>query len=105
MPSFIAEGVIPAVVSLVVVAGGYLANRRLGIAGGQQILVSTLKDSVKALTDKVGLLEAEQAACKKRLADVEQSEYELTLKADKLISEINRLRSRTRSQREREGSQ
>ena len=69
--------VVPGVVSLTVIAGGYFANRKLGISAGQQTLVETLQGTVAAQRQKIDDLQQAFDVCKERLEHVEQSVKDL----------------------------
>ena len=86
--------VVPGIVSLVVMGAGYFANRRLGIAPGQQILVKTLQDTVTIMGQKMDVLAEDFKTCKVRLEVLELEKRELDQTVDDLRSDIRKLRSR-----------
>jgi ribosomal protein L29 len=101
MPDILIQAVVPGIVSLIVVGGGYWANRKLGISSGQKTLVETLQGEVVAYENKVNRLEVEFQACKSRLEDVEavnadlKSEvFELRTQLQTMVLKVNRPRTR-----------
>ena len=86
--------VVPGIVSLVVMGAGYFANRRLGIAPGQQILVKTLQDTVTIMGQNMDVQEEDFKTCKVRLEVLELEKRELDETVDDLRSDIRKLRSR-----------
>jgi chromosome segregation ATPase len=101
MPDILIQAVVPGIVSLIVVGGGYWANRKLGISSGQKTLVETLQGEIVAYEGKVNRLEVEFVACKSRLEDVEavnadlKSEvFELRTQLQTMVLKVNRPRTR-----------
>lgn len=88
MPEWLTQLLITGGVPLAIVAGGYFANRKLGIASGQRTLVETLQGEVEAYQDKVNRLDGEFAACKTRLVAVEESERRLKAEVFQLRTEL-----------------
>lgn len=77
MPEWMTQVLVTGGVPLLIVAGGYFANRRLGISSGQQTLVQTLQGEVTAYERKVNRLDSDFKACKTRLEYVERQNREL----------------------------
>lgn len=94
--------VVPGVVSLIVIGGGYLANRKLGIASGQQVLVTTLKGEVQVYEAKVNRLEAEFVGCKARLEDLEAVVENLKAENFELRTDLTKRLLTTRRRRKPE---
>jgi uncharacterized coiled-coil protein SlyX len=69
--------VVPGAVSLLVIAGGYFANRKLGISAGQRTLVETLQGTVAAQREEMVRMKSEFADCKGRLEHVEETVRDL----------------------------
>lgn len=99
MNDLLTNVLVPAAVSLVVIGGGYVANRRLGIATGQQSLVKTLQDNVSALKDENSRIKAEMAACKTRLEDLESVVEDLKAENFDLRTELTKTLLTTRTRR------
>jgi septal ring factor EnvC (AmiA/AmiB activator) len=83
---------VPAIVSLIVVGAGYLANRRLGIAPGQQQLVITLRGLVDAQGERIDMMAKEFGECKTRLERIETLKEDLEQEVDDLRTELRSLR-------------
>jgi FtsZ-binding cell division protein ZapB len=100
MPEWLAQILVTGGVPLLIVAGGYFANRRLGISSGQKTLVETLQGEVAALKERDKRREDEFQGCKSRLEHVEQVNEDLKDEVFKLRTELTKLvmqqrRSRT----------
>ena len=101
MNDLLVQALVPAIVSLVVIGGGYLANRRLGISAGQKTLVETLQSEVEALQVRDTRRGLEFNECKRRLESVEESErrlkqevFDLRTQLQATMLKVNRPRTR-----------
>lgn len=92
MESLLIQAVVPAVVSLIVIGGGYLANRKLGISSGQKTLVETLQAEVEALQNRDRRRDGEFQECKTRLEHVERSNDDLRDEVFSLRTELQKMK-------------
>lgn len=94
MPDILIQAIVPGIVSLIVVGGGYLANRRLGISSGQKTLVETLTANVSALQARDAIREQEFKACKTRLEHVEADNADLKAEVFELRTDLQKAMAR-----------
>jgi chromosome segregation ATPase len=101
MPDWALQLLITGGVPLAIVAGGYFANRKLGISSGQKTLVETLQGTVAAqkteidraarqITEMRGVIET----CKARLEHVESDNAELKQEVFDLRTDLQKAMSR-----------
>ena len=101
METVLVQAIVPAIVSLIVIGGGFLANRRLGISTGQQTLVQTLQSEVAALQDRDTRREREFRECKERLEHVERANADLKDEVFELRTQLQRMTVRPKTRRTR----